>query len=258
MKKNETYQNLYTSLKELGLGDMEADLYMVSLKLGPSRISDIAKHLGISRPNVYKVIRSLEKHGLVRYSEKEKYSRSFMVEPPSLVLEALRKRKSRLSKIDEGLVLEMPDLLATYHQGEGSTKIKVLKGKEQYIKIFNQSVEEEDKEIQFCGSAGDFIDFISWDVENDWIKKRLKRNISIKVLTVPGAIPENLKSRDDREKRETRILKVANPFRSSFMLYANKMIIWQPEAPLAVLVEDIYIVRMMRELFDVLWIGSAL
>ncbi|NTW30755.1 MAG: hypothetical protein HGA33_05735, partial [Candidatus Moranbacteria bacterium] len=97
---------------------------------------------------------------------------------------------------------------------------------------------------------------ISWDVENDWIKKRLKRNISIKVLTVPGVIPDNLKSRDDREKRETRILKVANPFRSSFMLYANKMIIWQPEAPLAVLVEDIYIVRMMRELFDVLWIGS--
>ncbi|NTW89432.1 MAG: hypothetical protein HGB37_00780 [Candidatus Moranbacteria bacterium] len=256
MKKNETYQSLYTSLKELGLGDMEADLYMVSLKLGPSRISDIAKHLGISRPNVYKVIRSLEKHALVRYSEKDKYSRSFMVEPPSLVLEALRKRKSRLSKIDEGLVLEMPDLLATYHQGEGSTKIKVLKGKEQYIKIFNQSVEEEDKEIQFCGSSGDFIDFISWDVENDWIKKRLKRNISIKVLTVPGVIPDNLKSRDDREKRETRILQVANPFRSSFMLYANKMIIWQPEAPLAVLVEDIYIVRMMRELFDVLWIGS--
>lgn len=257
MKKNETYQSLYTSLKELGLGDMEADLYMVSLKLGPSRISDIAKHLGISRPNVYKVIRSLEKHALVRYSEKDKYSRSFMVEPPSLVLEALRKRKSRLSKIDEGLVLEMPDLLATYHQGEGSTKIKVLKGKEQYIKIFNQSVEEEDKEIQFCGSSGDFIDFISWDVENDWIKKRLKRNISIKVLTVPGAIPENLISRDDREKRETRILPVANPFRSSFMLYANKMIIWQPEAPLAVLVEDIYIVRMMRELFDALWNASV-
>jgi len=256
MDKKETYQNLYTSLKELGLGDMEADLYMVSLKLGPSRISEIAKHLGISRPNVYKVIRSLEGHGLVRYSDKDKYSRSFMVEPPSLVLESLRKKKNRLSKIDEGLVLEMPDLLATYHQGEGSTKIKVLKGKEQYIKIFNQSVEEEDNEIQFCGSAGDFIDFISWDVENDWIKKRLKRDISIKVLTVPGTIPNNLKSKDDREKRETRILRVANSFRSSFMLYANKMIIWQPEAPLAVLVEDIYIVRMMRELFDVLWIGS--
>jgi len=256
MKKNETYQNLYTSLKELGLGDMEADLYMVSLKLGPSRISDIAKHLGISRPNVYKVIRSLEKHALVRYSEKDKYSRSFMVESPSLVLEALRKRKVRLSKIDEGLALEMPDLLATYHQGTGETKIRVLKGKEQYIKVFQQSVEEESREIQFFGSAGDFIHFISWRVENEWIAKRMKRDVRIKVLILPGETAETLRRKDKDELRETRILQVEQAFRSSFMLYGNKLVFWQPEAPLAVVVEDRYIVEMMRETFRILWEAS--
>jgi len=253
MEKDKKYDSLYTSLKELGLGDLEADLYVISLKLGPAQISEISKHLGISRPNVYKVIKSLETHGLVRFSEKEKYARNFMVEPPSSVLEALRKKKNQLSKIDEGFVLDLPDLMAFYHQGEGTTKIKVLKGKEQYVKIFNQSVEEENKEIQFCGSSGDFIEFVSWDIENNWIRKRLKKNVFIKVLTIPSGTADALKKRDGREKRETRILKVANPFRSSFMLYANKMIIWQPEAPLAVIVEDVYIVKMMKELFEVLW-----
>lgn len=253
MEKGQNYENLYTCLKELGLSDLEADLYVVSLKLGPSRISEVSKHLGISRPNVYKIIKSLETHGLVRFSEKEKYARNFMVEPPSSVLEALRKKKNDISKIDEGLVAKLPELMALYHQGEGTTKIKVLKGKEQYVKIFNQSVEEENKEIQFCGSAGDFIDFVSWDIENNWIRKRLKKNVFIKVLTIASDAASALKVRDGREKRETRILKVANPFRSSFMLYANKMVIWQPEAPLAVIVEDEYIVKMMKELFEVLW-----
>ncbi|NTW46489.1 MAG: helix-turn-helix domain-containing protein [Candidatus Moranbacteria bacterium] len=257
MKEKEMFGSLYASLRELGVGDMEAELYVVSLKLGPSLISEVAKHLGISRPNVYKVIRSLEEHGLVRYSDREKYSRSFMVEPPSTVLEALRMRKRELSEVDEGLVAEMPDLLAYYHQGGGATRIKVLQGREQYVKIFKQSVEEEHAEILFCGSAEDFIRFVSWDIEKEWIRRRVKRGVSIKVLTLPGEIPDTLVSRDAREMRETRILRVENPFRSSFMLYGNKMVIWQPEAPLAVLVEDVYIVRMMKELFSMLWTVSS-
>ncbi len=72
MEKNEKYKNLYTSLKELGLSDLEADLYVISLKLGPAQLSEVAKHLGISRPNVYKLIKSLEKNNLVKFSQKEK------------------------------------------------------------------------------------------------------------------------------------------------------------------------------------------
>jgi sugar-specific transcriptional regulator TrmB len=256
MEQNITYKNLYTSLKEIGLSDLEINLYTVSLKLGPSPLTEVAKNLNISRPNIYKIIKSLEDYGLVRFGEKEKYARNFMVESPNVVLDILRKKKNNISEIDNGLISELPDLLAMYHQGESSTKIKVLKGKEQYIKIFNQSVEEEKTEIQFCGSAEDFINFVSWDIENDWIKKRLEKNIGIKVLALPGKVVVDLKNKDQKEKRETRILKSGNPFKSSFMLYANKMIIWQPKAPLAVLIEDQYIVEMMKELFNVLWKNS--
>lgn len=251
------FENLYTSLKELGLSNLEINLYTVSLKLGPSPISTIAKHLDVSRPNVYKIIKSLEGHGLVKFSDKKKFSRDFMVESPTLALDKLREKRNEISSIDNSLVSALPELLALYHQGEGATKIKVLKGKEQYIKIFNQSVEEEKHEIQFCGSAGDFINFVSWEVEDDWIKKRLKRGINIKVLALQNEMVETLSKKDTKELRETRLLKTEQLFRSSFMLYANKMIIWQPKGPLAVLVEDQYIVEMMKELFKLLWQVSS-
>lgn len=253
MEAYDSYHYLYTSLDELGLSDVEKRVYVASLSLGPSPISALAEHVGIARPNVYKIIDSLKELGLAAQEGREKYTRTFMVEPPTVVLELLRKKKEALSETDIGLSGSMPDLLALYHQGEGGTKIKVLKGKEQYVKVFQQSVEEEKHEIQFCGSAGDFINFISWDVENAWIRERLKRNVHIKVLILPGETARALKERDKEELRETRILKSGEQFKSSFMLYGNKLVFWQPEAPLAVLVEDQYIVQMMREMFRLLW-----
>ena len=57
--------------------------------------------------------------------------------------------------------------------------------------------------------------------------------------------------------RETRVLKTAQPFVTLFQLYANKALIWQPKAPLAILIEDEYIVQMLRSVFDVLWKQSG-
>lgn len=253
MEQNKVYENLYNSLKELGLNGSEINLYTVSLNLGPSPISAIAKHLNISRPNIYKTIQALERVGLAKFSEKEKFARNFMVESPTIVLDKLRKKKESISILDNNLVSELPDLLARYHQGEGPTKIKVMKGKEQYIKIFNQSVEEENKEIQFCGSTEDFINFVSWGIEREWIKKRMKKNVSIKVLTTPSFTADELIKKDKDEKRETKILKDAGQFPSSFMLFANKVVIWQPKAPLVILIEDQFITQMMKSIFDKLW-----
>lgn len=252
-EENWTSQNLYTSLKELGLTEQETALYMVSLKLGPSPIIDLARGLGISRPNVYKLIKNLEIAGLAKYSTKEKYTRNFNVESPTIVLERLRQKREELNKLDISLSGEMSDLLAGYFQGENQTKIRVYKGKEQYIKIFDKSIEEEKKEIMFCGSSKDFIDFVSWENELSWIKRRVKRNISIKVLTFGSETASELQKDDKEELRETRIIKNLDFFESSFMLFGNKVVFWQPKAPLAVVIEDQFIFKMMKSIFQALW-----
>jgi HTH-type transcriptional regulator, sugar sensing transcriptional regulator len=253
MDQNKVKKSLRNSLKELGLTHHEADLYMVSLALGPTSIVNLAKHLGISRPNVYKVISGLEKHGLAKYSDKNRFNRHFTVESPTLVLEKIREKKETMTELDHEIVSALPGLLTKYHQGEALTKIKVLQGKEQFLKIFNQSLEEEGKEIRYFGAAHEFIGFISWEAEKKWIKRRVKKNIKLKALLLPSQDTETLKSKDEMELRETRILKGAWPFVTSFQLFANKVVIWQPKAPLAVLIEDQYMVEMMKSLFDWAW-----
>lgn len=252
MEEIDLNKNVYTPLKELGLTDLEINLYTISLALGPSTVSTIAKHLKISRPNVYKIIRGLENHGLVKFSEK-KFARRFVVESPTIILEKLREKKDKISQLDNYFVANLPDLLNMYHQGSALTKIKVLQGKDQYLKLFNQSLDEEKKEIQYFGSAEDFIKFISWKNENKWIKKRIRKNILIKILVLPSSTADALKLKDKQELRETKILNNTKAFSSSFQLFANKVIVWQPQVPLAILIEDEYVVEMFRSIFATLW-----
>jgi HTH-type transcriptional regulator, sugar sensing transcriptional regulator len=253
INKTEVKQNLYSSLKELGLTEIESNFYITSLSLGPVTISELAKHLNMSRPNLYKVIAGLERHGLAKFSERKKYKRTFVVESPTVVLERLRKKRESVTQLDQTLVGAMPDLLALYRQGASDTKIKVFEGEEQWMKLFFDVLDETNETISFFGAADAFIDMISWETENRWIKKRVKKGIHINVLITPSSDAETLKSKDEEEMRTTRIYRSEIPVVPGIMLYANKVIIWQPKAPLAVLIEDQYIVQMLKSVFGVLW-----
>lgn len=250
----EIKETLYNSLKELGLHEHEIELYTTSLAIGPSSIAVLAKTLNINRPNIYKVIAELEKHGLVKFSERKKYNRTLMVESPTVVRELLQKKKETLSDHDKKLFTALPDLLALYRQGELPTSVKVFEGKDQFLKIFSQVLDESKDEILYCGSAQDLVSgFIGWSEEEKWIAKRLKKNIFIKALIFGGTDAEKLEKDDPKQLRETRLIKNMMHFPTSFHLFANKMIIWQPKSPMAMLIEDEYIVGMFKSIFSVLW-----
>ncbi len=249
---NNQFQDIYTSLKELGLTDHEANLYLISLKLGPSSIVTLAESLQISRPNVYKVIKSLENHGLTKFSDKTKFSRDFIVEPPTVILDKIRDKKRNLAEIDQNLTINLPELLTMYQQGANDSKIKIYKDKSTYINIFKQSLEEESKEILFFGSSKDFVQFISWDVEKKWIEDRVKKGIYIKVLSVPSDFSDTLVTSDEKELRKTKIIE-SKDFSSSFMLFGNKVVFWQPKAPLAIVIQDQFIYEMMKVVFEKAW-----
>lgn len=251
--QKEVKQNIYTSLKELDLTDNEIKLYTLSLSLGPTTISKLAEHLSISRPNIYKIIEGLERNGLAKFSERKRFARTFMVSSPTVVLDLLRKKKKALARLDENITQAMPQLLSFYHQGELPTSIRIIQGKEQFLDVFRNIIDEAQDVSEFFGSVKDFIGFISWAEERQWIKDRIKKNIKIKALLLPSQDADELKASDDKELRETRILKAKSPFATSFQLFANKVVIWQPKGALAVLIVDEYIVEMLRSVFYTLW-----
>lgn len=245
--------NLNNSLKELGLSEHEMNLYTLSLSRGPATINDLAKFLSVSRPNLYKVIAGLEKQSLAHFSDKKGYKKTFIVEPPTVITEMLRKKREAIAIFEQQAISIMPSLLEIYQQGDLPAIVQLKHGEKEFLDVFNQILVEAKDTMEFFGSAHDIIKFISWAHEREWIKERVKKNLLIRCLIFPSDDAEILKNTDKSELRETKILNQCTPFSSSFHLFANKVILWQPKAPMGILITDETLVAMFRSIFYGYW-----
>lgn len=253
LSQNELKETLSTSLADLGLNEQEINLYVVSLKLGPSAIATLATVIQVSRPNVYKLIASLETHGLARFSTRKKNSKVFMVESPTVIADLLRDKREEIDRQTRLITQSMPDLLGLYRQGDLPTKIKVFEGNDACREAFFRIFDETKEKLFYFGSVKDLFDFVNDDPEKSWMIERVAKKVFIDVLVLPSVEADRLKAKDATQYRETRILKDATPFTSSFYVYGKKIILWQPKAPLAVLIEDENMASMMLSMFSLLW-----
>ncbi len=254
--QNEIFQDwgkdLFKTLVETGISKPAARLYLLSLQKGPGTISSIAGDLKMSRPSVYKLIQELQKFQLVDSSYK-RYQRTFMVSSPSVISELLEQKVNKVEEIQTTFTSRLSNLLEQYQQGNVPSKFRLIEGEGNFVKLFFQILDEEKETIEYCGSAADFIGFISWKEDIRWIKKRKKLGVRLRTLLLPSEDARILQKNDSKELRETRFLIDFKPFVTSFQLFANKVILWQPKARIALLIEDEFIVQMMRSLFDYCW-----
>lgn len=239
-------------LEELGITGNETKVYLASLELGPTTITKIAHKAEVERATVYAILDRLKDKGLVSINVKES-DRHIQVEAPDKLL-ILSKRKKRAIEEHEHKFKEiLPDLLASVNQRGKQPKVRFYEGKEQFMQVFDQSLEEAKEKMYFFGDAQLFVDFISWDYEKQWIKKRCQKNIFIDLLVHKSKISQYFLSKDKEQKRETRFLAADTQFEASFLLWSNKIALWNPVVPLAILIEDEIIVKMFKEMFLGLW-----
>ncbi len=250
-------ENLYTILKELGLSPQEIDLYLASLSLGSSSITRISRHIGVSRPNVYKLIHGLEQHGLADFSKQKKYQRDFMVKSPTLVLEKFRRRKSEYEQMEKEVSLSMPELLGLYSQGAEPSRIKIFESKDALTQTLIQlHTEETESPTLVFGSVEYHLEIMKQAGYEKLVRERVKRGIELKMLLLKSPTAEMMKERMKSELREVRYLKDMRPFSTSFQVLSNKVFLWQPKSPLAILIEDEYIAEMCKSIFFRLWSES--
>lgn len=249
-------ENIYTALKEIGLSAQEIDLYLTSLSLGSISITRLSKHIGVSRPNVYKLIHGLEQQGLADFSTQKKYSRDFMVKSPAFVLEKFRRCKSEYERVEKDISLSMPELLGLYSQGAEPSRIKIFESKDGLTEmLIRLHTEETQSPTLVFGSVEYLLSVMKWTGYNRLVKERVKRGIVVKMLLLRNSPAEVMKSRSN-ELREVRFLKGMHQFPATFQVFSKKVLFWQPLAPLAILIEDEYLTLMCRSIFDKLWSES--
>ncbi len=251
--KPEEFDQMYAALSELGLTENERRLYVTSLSHGPTPVATLATLLQLPRPNVYVIISGLVNKGLVDPQSRLRYGKTFAVEPPSKIAELLKEKREAQSKIDFAFFDRLPKYLAEYQQGEGFAKVRTYVGKKEFEKLYASMYDEAETAIRFFGSFRNFGAAFGKQFISANVKTRLHKNLKGIALVLPSDRGYYSKEENLRDGREVRYLDGVKDFLPSFHVFANKVVFWQPKVPMALVIEDEFIVTMIQNMFEFLW-----
>ncbi len=176
------------ALRKLGLSKNEIRVYLNLARFRERKASEISEALNLHRTETYRILRDLEKRGLVSsvFEKPLKFIATpfeqaidALIEAKKLRIERLEKRKQEL--IDVWLSLPQPE-----HEQMRKEVFQILEGEEQIDLKSNEIIQNVKKEIAVFASEEDLPRFYHSGF-TDKLRGLLKKNISVKLLTTESA-----------------------------------------------------------------------
>ncbi len=123
-------------LKESGLNETEAKVYLYVLENGLTAPPLLAKGTGILRTNCYSVLQSLQAKGLIEEHVKGA-RKAYLACDPAALLRALERKKEVTERL-------LPDLRALYTTQKNKPKVRFYDGLDEVKEIYAQVVTAEE------------------------------------------------------------------------------------------------------------------
>jgi len=231
-------------LKELGLDDQEANVYLALLKIGGSQASVVAKNIGIKRTTIYPVLQSLAAKGMVNvYFRKNRHF--YYAQKPNRVVGLFKKKIESFESI-------IPLLESMEKKQIMTAGLRFIETVDELKQFYNGILDEyKNKEYYIIGNGQ------SWeDLEPDFFiqyrKNRGKYNIKTKLL-----LTSNFKIHNpvgEELKREWKFLPEKYRFQSTIDIFDDKILIVSPElSSLAVVIAVPAMTDIFKSVFGMLW-----
>lgn len=248
-------QKIIENLIEYGLSEHEARIYCSTLALEEATVDKIARHADLNRTSSYPIFERLMKIGLVGQGKKNKKT-VFKAVRPEKLLNLLEEKKENITAI-------LPDLKALFDISRGRPNVSFFAGAEG-LKTVLSDILNEAKEVFILGEGESFINAIPGWTEA-YIKKRAGKHIKIKmILRATDYGVDSIKKIRESNSGLNNYLQVRllpEAYRidySGFDIYNNKVVLYSFEKDNhAVVVESPIIARMMKTVFEILWIEAG-
>jgi len=242
------YEN---DLKQLGLSDKEAKVYLAVLELGPSTAIQIAQKADINRPTAYVQIEALMKMGLMSSHEKGKKT-YFAAEPPERLRELVRIKQSEVEDQGKRLKKILPELQTLFDSAEERPKVRFYEGKEGLMAMQEDIFKLRKQEIVGVYSA-DFYEKLFTKEEKKRINDlRKRRGIRGRGLYTRGSGPFTEAPPPTIQDRFVPASKF--PFVSGMDIYGDKVALFSQRGKIVgAVVENQDIADTMRSIFNLAW-----
>jgi len=231
-------------LKEFGLTDKEATVYLALLHLGSATVQGIARKAGTYRTYTYEVLKSLKEQGLVSYAI-QSGKQYFEVAEPEKLLNILKEKEQKIKAV-------LPELKTIYKSTIHKPKIELYEGKEGVKTILDDIIRTK-KEILAYGSTHIQFEVLRFYFPN-FIRRRVKSKIRTRVLTERSKESSILSRKDKQELRSMRFFPKGVSLPTVTNIYGNKVAILSLQKDIVgVIIEDPSIVKTQRMIFEMLW-----
>ncbi len=232
-------------MEKLGLSGKETRIYLASLDLGDSSFSEIAKKANIPRTSCYNIVELLVSKGFLNVFQMGS-RHLYRAENPDKFLISLREQEAALREI-------MPQLKSRHKSSGGKPTIYFHEGV-QGINNILEDILARQRPLLAITSIDAAIDVLGHGLA-DFIQRRYKKHLRVKLLTHQSEKTLKLKRRDGLELRQTKFLPHDFQFKTANFIYGNRiaMIDFQKKNPFGLIIEDENITETQRMLFESIW-----
>lgn len=231
-------------LKEIGLADKEARVYMAVLELGESTVLPIAKKSGFKRTYCYDILAGLVERNLVSFVVKNG-RRRYKAEDP----------KKISYKLNNNLILYdsvLPQLLSLYNNNlKGKPKVSYYEGTKEIFSLYEQMAGT--KQVDAIGSPVHIDKYIG-KYFTEFARKYFIKGMIIRELIPQDSRIVTYQKSYIKPYHEYRFLQQISELKTDMFLFENKLVLVSyGESSHAVVIEDSSIVETQRMLFDIIW-----
>jgi predicted transcriptional regulator len=200
-------------LLQTNLTPSQAEILEFLYQNKEAKAGEIAKKINRSRAIVYKEIEELANISLIERKDKPGQASVFMAGHPSLLQKLIEKSELELKKDRELLNNYLPDMISSYNLMQNKPGVRYYEGKEGMI----DALDYISKDFQDGDEIISFVKVLPVEYEKDineafadFIKKRIKKNVKTRVVSLDTPEGQKLKENDFNSLRETRLTKAEN------------------------------------------------
>ena len=229
-------------LKSLGLSDSEANIYLISLEMGPAPVQDIAKKANVSRVTTYTVIETLMKDGLMSTVQKGKKN-LYVAESPERLVSFVRSRVDRMEATLEEVKASLNDL-KLLQRGEKPV-VKMFEGEDGIKAILDDMLHSNVDRIFEFANLESVRRVFSREALKPYADELTRKKLPVTAIYAKPA------SIVDRPNIDLHVLPEAEfPFDGDIVVYGNKVAFFTFRGKLlSVLIESEDLANTVKQMF---------
>ncbi|MFH1749865.1 MAG: helix-turn-helix domain-containing protein [bacterium] len=231
-------------LRNLGLSENEAKIYLATLEMGISPAQDIARKAGIIRTTGYSVLEKLVKKNFI-HKTKEKNKTRYLAEEPKNLIKRFEEYQKELEK-------SLPELQAIYNKHETKPKIVFFEGKGGIEEIYDDTIKEKPQEILEYNTSDMFVALPEFPM--DYVKRRQKNKIHAKRIAPDDKYWKKHALREKVELSRTILLPPKDfTIPVEINIYNNKVAFMSYSDEMGIIIESHGVASAMRRIYELFW-----